>query len=192
MITVFLIVLLAQGMTTDMTVDGMAIHIKTDGIEAPKLNASYTMYRGRIYPVLDIILAECPSNVEVYRGGRNITDLAKSSLMVAIDGCNVRVDGYRLRSLGYLDGGMTINITGDSWSIEITVEKSMQSTSTSNSTGQITGTGFTPPAMPYTIVDKRGGEDLQYMEVVAGLTLAILFIASVVYEIGIGGGDRRS
>ena len=191
MITILLIALIVQGISTDMTVGNMMIHIKTDGIEAPRLNASYTTYRDRIYPMLDVILAKCPSHVEVYRGGHNITDLAKSSLMLTVYGCNVRVDGSRLKSLGYLDGGMVINITGNSWSMEIIVERSRQDTSTRNST-YVTGTSFTPPATPYTIVDKRGDGGLQYMKVVAGLTLAILFIASVVYEFGIGGGGRRS
>jgi len=77
MIIILLIALLAQGASVeDMIIGDMVVHVKAYGVEAPRLNSSYTTYRGKIYPVLDIILHECPSQVEVYRGGHNITDLA--------------------------------------------------------------------------------------------------------------------
>ncbi len=163
------------------------IEVRGHNINVTLVHGSVTEYRGHYYPNLTLRLDPCPqAGIEVYRGGINITDLALSSGMVEYVGCILRVDGLKLKPAGYIDDDpLVIKLNGSG--LEITLGSGTPVRSVAEP-GRESGEGHA--ATPVREDIEEDGQASLYTDILVGISLALLLIASVVYEYGAERGSR--
>ena len=179
-----IIIIMAASIASSPTIE-----VRGHNINATVIHGSVTEYRGHYYPNLTLKLDPCPQAApEVYRGGVNITGLALSSGMVEYTECILRVNGLRLKPAGYIDDDpLIIKFNGSS--LEITLGSRTPVRSTAEPGGGPVGVHAVTPVREDI---EEGGQASLYIDILVGISLALLLIASVVYEYGVERSGRSA
>lgn len=188
---------------------GVTVQVEPAGEDLAISHAEAVEYRGRIYPVAAIMFYNSPECLNykvayVGKGTLNLTNLAISSGLVSMESdkgkCILIVNGTKLRGIAYIDDNpLLITLSGDNITLDLNIIISRKSddiaspTTTYDTKDEPGRESFTMrPTAP--LEEKSRDEGGAYTsvnrEILAGITLALLLAASVVYEYALGRGAK--